>query len=209
MDKKTAFKILDLNDSATFEQAKKAYHTMAKKYHPDVDKANHGSPGDSEERMKKINLAFCYLAPVLKSINTIKEPRENLKKQDKTKEADRSDKSRNSFFHNIFDSFSRTFVNKKKNQTFTNNIKKEPSVKATKVKQGGFDTILKNTHHSIHVNKISKPGRYKKCSYNIYQDYMMLKKKMRHGQSRTDQTMGIGKIEKIHPVRPVNPVSRH
>ena len=50
MDKKTAFKILGLNDSATFEEAKKAYHTMAKKYHPDVDKTNHGSLQNSGEK---------------------------------------------------------------------------------------------------------------------------------------------------------------
>jgi len=209
MDKKTAFKILDLNDSATFEQAKKAYHNMAKKYHPDVDKTGHGSPQDSEDRMKKINLAFCYLAPVLKSINKIKESTEKLKEQDNTKEVHTSEKNKSWFLHSIFDSLSKTFVNKKKKQPFKKNIKKKKSVKTRDIKQNDFDDILRNAHHGTRPNKKRKPGKHKRRSCNIYQDYMMLKKKVRHGQSKTDKSMDIGKVEKIHPIRAVNPVGRN
>ncbi len=209
MDKKTAFKILNIDKSATFEQAKKAYRTMAKKYHPDVDKTNHGSHKNSEDRMKKINLAFCYLAPVLQKKNMVKEPKEKPEKQNNTNKVNKAKKSENLFFHNIFNSLSKLFVNKKNNQAFSKNRKKRYQTKNRNIRQNGFDDILKNAHKDIPSNKIRKPRRLKKSSYNMYQEYLMLKKKIKLGQSKTDPTMGIGKVEKINPVRPVNPVGRH
>ncbi len=209
MDKKTAFKILHLNDAATFEQAKKAFHTMAKKYHPDVANTNHGFLQNSEERMKEINLAFCYLAPFLKSISRIQEPGGKPKKQENTSEIKTSEKNKNSFFHNIFDSLSKAFANKQKNHNFTKDIKEEKSGKNAGNRQSGFNDILKNAHHGTHPNKKRKQGKHKRRSYKTYQDYMMLQKKIKRGQSRTNQTMDIGKVEKIHPIRPVNPVGRN
>ena len=48
------YEVLGLDRNATDEQVKKAYRTMAKKYHPDLN------PGDknAEAKMKDINEAY-------------------------------------------------------------------------------------------------------------------------------------------------------
>ena len=48
------YKVLGLEPGATDEQVKKAYRTLAKKYHPDLN------PGDkaAEQKMKEINDAY-------------------------------------------------------------------------------------------------------------------------------------------------------
>jgi DnaJ-class molecular chaperone len=211
MDKKKAFKILNLNRSASFEQAKKAYHQLAKKFHPDVSRNQTNSRQNAENTMKEINLAFCYLAPLLKSKHLgskeeIKAFQGMQKDSEKKKEAP--------FFSNIFESLSKVFVNKKHNQAFVKNIKKEKSGKNTGHKQSVFDEVLKSVHHSHKVNiKIKSDGiktdkRYKKNTYNTYQEYMILKKKMNAWRPRANKAMNVGKIEKIVPIQPINPVGR-
>lgn len=57
-DKKAAYKILEIETSATDDELKKAYRRMAVKYHP--DKVHHLGPDfrkDAEEKFKKINEA--------------------------------------------------------------------------------------------------------------------------------------------------------
>jgi len=58
-DKKAAYKILEIETSATNDEVKKAYRRMAVKYHP--DKVHHLGPDfrkDAEEKFKKINEAY-------------------------------------------------------------------------------------------------------------------------------------------------------
>jgi len=214
MDKTTALKILALDDSATFEQAKKSYHAMAKIFHPDVEKIKKGLKKNSDKKMKEINLAFCYLAPVLKSTEKIKKPEKNHKQQNKKQEMESCSKDENSFFHNIFNSLAKTFAKKRQDETFTKNIKKDKSPKNSDLRKNNFSDILKNADPGTHINKISsdktvKKADYKKRTHKTYHEYMILKNKMHATQSNTNQTMGVGKIEKIHPVRPVNPVGRN
>jgi len=52
MDKITALKILNLDTKASFEDAKKAYRILAKKYHPDVVVKNSSIEKDAESKMK-------------------------------------------------------------------------------------------------------------------------------------------------------------
>jgi molecular chaperone DnaJ len=53
MDLKTAYSILELNENASPEEAKKQYRNLTKKYHPDINK----EPG-AEDKFKKINEAY-------------------------------------------------------------------------------------------------------------------------------------------------------
>ena len=48
------YRVLGVSPTATDEEVKKAYRTLAKKYHPDV---NHGSK-EAEQKMKEINEAY-------------------------------------------------------------------------------------------------------------------------------------------------------
>jgi len=220
MDKKKAFKILNLHDSASFDEAKKAYRQLAKKFHPDMDRAHTDSPKrEKENKMKEINLAFCYLAPFLRAKKERKSPPESLKsqrthvKQNKKRENNTFQKKDKPVLRNIFETFSKIFFNNNHSKT----LKKKNLIKKSNTRQSVFEDILKNVHQSpksyntnpkkvTNSDKIKKSGKYKKNTYNTYREYMILKKKMNNRQSRTNPAMSVGKVEKIEPVRPVNPV---
>ena len=220
MDKKKAFKILNLHDSACFDEAKKAYRQLAKKFHPDMDRTHTGSPiRKRDSKMKEINLAFCYLAPFLRAKKESKSPPESLKnlrthaKQNKKRENNTFQKKDKPVLQNIFETFSKIFVNNNHSKT----LKKKNPVKKSNNRLSVFEDILKNVHQSpesyntnpkkvTNSYKIKKSDKYKKNTYNAYQEYMILKKKMNNKQSRSNPAMSVGKVEKIEPVRPVNPV---
>ncbi|MEJ1221629.1 TerB family tellurite resistance protein [Sediminicola sp. 1XM1-17] len=55
----TAYKILEIERSATDEEVKKAYRTMAKKYHPDrVNTENEAIKSGAEEKFKEVQKAY-------------------------------------------------------------------------------------------------------------------------------------------------------
>lgn len=55
----TAYKILDIEKSATDDEVKKAYRTMAKKYHPDkVITDNEAIKKGAEEKFKRVQTAY-------------------------------------------------------------------------------------------------------------------------------------------------------
>ncbi|MEE9363980.1 MAG: TerB family tellurite resistance protein [Cellulophaga sp.] len=55
----TAYKILEIKKSATNEELKKAYRTMAKKYHPDrVNTENEAIKKGAEEKFKQVQKAY-------------------------------------------------------------------------------------------------------------------------------------------------------
>ena len=75
MNKKNAFKILSLEKGASLVDAKRAYHHLAKQYHPDrfdpesLSLDNMDNKGENLvsrlNQMKQINRAFHFLAPLL------------------------------------------------------------------------------------------------------------------------------------------------
>ncbi len=55
----TAYKILEIERSATDDEVKKAYRTMAKKYHPDrVNTENEAIKSGAEEKFKEVQKAY-------------------------------------------------------------------------------------------------------------------------------------------------------
>lgn len=54
---KSLYETLEINESATAEEIKKAYRKLARKYHPDVNKEK-----DAEEKFKEINAAYEVLS---------------------------------------------------------------------------------------------------------------------------------------------------
>lgn len=59
MTRQEAYKFLGINQTANPEQIKKAYKTLAKKYHPDIYR---GDKKFAEEKMKQINEAYTILS---------------------------------------------------------------------------------------------------------------------------------------------------
>ena len=55
----TSYKILEIERSATDEEVKKAYRTMAKKYHPDrVNTQDEAIKRGAEEKFKEVQRAY-------------------------------------------------------------------------------------------------------------------------------------------------------
>ena len=201
MDKKIAFKILNLERTVSFEDAKKAYRNLAKKYHPDVVENEPGSNSNAEVKMKEINLAFRFLAPYLKS----KEPVKKIWK--KKKPITHGKMGAATFLSKILGSVLTTLRGQKGSRPFgKSEFKKEKPLRQTRGKKVRFDDIFK----TIYKGETDKKGKIKKNNtYHSYQKYMALKRKIKSGHSRSNQDMSVGRIEKINPVKPVGSVKRN
>src|SRR4030042_5454948 len=57
MEKRDYYEVLRVNKNASQEELKRAFRSLARQYHPDVNKA-----ADAEERFKEINEAFMVLS---------------------------------------------------------------------------------------------------------------------------------------------------
>ena len=209
MDKKTAFKILNLETTISFEEAKKAYRNLAKKYHPDVVENESGSKSNAESKMKEINLAFRYLAPYLKLNKPVKKIREKKKSITPEKMGGVI------FLSKIVGLVLTVFRGKKGSRYFENKFKKEKPLRKTRGKKVRFDDVFKNVYKASPERErtvkknILKKQSHKRNPYHSYQKYMALKRKMKSGHSNPNQDMGIGRIDKIDPVKPVKPVKRN
>lgn len=65
MDKQKGLDILGLRASATRMDARKAFRTLAKRFHPDKFANDPLRLKAAEEKMKQVNEAFCFLLPLL------------------------------------------------------------------------------------------------------------------------------------------------
>ncbi|MCD4722310.1 MAG: J domain-containing protein [Desulfobacula sp.] len=208
MDKKTAFKILNLETTISFEEAKKAYRNLAKKYHPDVVEKEFGSKSHAEAKMKEINLAFRYLGPHLKS----NEPVKKIRKEKKSITPEKMGTI--AFFLKIFGLLLTAFRGKKDSRFFENKYKKEKPLRKTRDRKVRFGDVFKSVYklspdREGEAEKIIKRNHSQKNSpYYRYQKYMALKRKINSGLSKSNQDMSIGRIDKIDPVKPVKPVKR-
>jgi len=236
MDKITALKILNLDTKASFEDAKKAYRILAKKYHPDVVVKNSSIEKDAESKMKDINLAFRYLAPHLRSNKHPGKTKESQKKQShkeppkhpndfkntskkksvkQESDVKHSMSSMNSLSKKIMESFTNIFLKKTTaTKPFKNKFKKDQVVR-NQTNKVFFEDVFKQVHKGSLLNTETKRKKKKKTgllnkknSSDYYQKYMILKRKMKSVQSRTDQNMTIQRVEKIDPIRPVSPITK-
>ncbi|MFH2093176.1 MAG: DnaJ domain-containing protein [Pseudomonadota bacterium] len=229
MDKQTACKILNLDSTASFADAKKAYRHLAKQYHPDIAQSKTGISDDRQ--MKEINLAFFYLAPILRAKKaTIESSEWNQQTNNptpKTEPAKRQDQKSKSdlwqiFFPNLFEKIAAFIqsVVKIQEETEKSHIVKtsrQSSGSSRKVSSGkkSFDQVFSSLNGNLppRPTKDTRETRnlqfsQKKRSYQGYQAYLELKKKMSATKKRQSQNFCITPVEKIEPVRPVNPVQR-
>ena len=207
---------MDLDATVSFEEAKKAYHLLAKKYHPDVVGNHPCSERNAEAKMKEINLAFRYLAPLLKSKKKI-DKTQTKKQYRQTKKNNSISPEKGTFFvflSKIFQIVLTALKKKEKYRPFENKSGKEKPIKRTKNKNYSFDDVFKSVHPGVSDNK-RKPGKDKKEKnpqktnrYTYYQTYMALKRKMTSNQFRKHQDMSIQRVEKIDPIIPVNPIGK-
>jgi len=84
----------------------------------------------------------------------------------------------------------------------------------SRLEKACFDDVFKsvNKGNPFELKKTVKSKRKRSLQksssspYNGYQKFMALKRKMKAGQARRDQNMGITRVEKIESIKPVNPV---
>jgi len=208
MDKKTAFKILNLKTGVSFAEAKKAYRNLAKKNHPDVAAKKNQQKISADTKMKEINLAFRYLAPRLRSNKAVKKTVKEKKVNPPVKNV------KAAYLTKIIRVLFSIFRGEKGAGPFKKNVKKEELLRKAKGKTIRFDEVF-NRVYQDHFNEERKTNRYKNKryskknhSYNRYQEYMVLKRKMKSGRSDSNQDISMGRIDQIDPVKPVKSVGR-
>lgn len=212
MDLKTALAILNLDAAATLAEAKKAYRTLAKQYHPDVMGKTASTEKDSETRMKDINLAFRYLAPFLKQNAPVKKTSVKMPDAEPPEEKPETVNIWEAVFNHCRQLLTRCIVQKKTPQ---GNPKTPPPPKqGLKRNKEDFRTVLKNIKTGPFENEKTPSGRPKKKnpsrkpSFGYYQRYMELKQKMKSGRSGKSTETSINPITKIEPVTRVNAVGK-
>ena len=220
MDKKTALEILNLDAAATLAEAKKAYRTLAKQYHPDVLGKISPAEKGAESRMKDINLAFRYLAPLLKLNKTLTQasnrsnriPAEDEPRKKKPQKAKKT--GWDAFFIKCEEFLIQLFSQKSepvvlKNQKTRRNPEQEP-----KQSKALFRDVLKKIHTPpFYTEKKEERIQKKRASskmhpINDYQRYMELKRKMKSGRAGENPEMSIGRVTKIDPVNRVDAVKK-
>ena len=208
MDKKKALKILNLDGSVSFDDAKKAYRNLAKKFHPDLKPNNSEFQKHAEDKMKAINLAFCFLAPSLKQKKEVTPPPQSSNtEQKKKKETDKYD---NTSISTFFSSFLKTFKKEQNSPEFKKNtIKKEPTKVSKRQNNNQFDNILKKASQTPKqsTNKMPETKQQKPFSTN-YQKYIMQKKIIAARKAKTNRNMEISEIEKIYPITRINRIGK-
>ncbi len=213
MDKKAALEILNLDETDSLADAKKAYRSLAKQYHPDVLGKNSSAKTDSEARMKDINLAYRYLVPLLKQNRLVKKSLkpipddEFIKRQPLKKEKTGWDTffiKCGAFLNNLF------FIKEK--PVVVKNQKQNPEQPPIHRKEKFGHVLEKIYEKPAHYEK-RKPGVPKKKkswetgSFGDYRKYMQLKQKLKSGRSR-NPGMPFSRVTKIDPVDRIDAVKK-
>ena len=212
MDLKTALDILNLDAAASLGEAKKAYRTLAKQYHPDVMGKTASTEQDAEARMKDINLAFRYLAPFLKLNAPVKKPSVEIPDAAPMKEKSETIKPWEAVFDHCKEFLTQCFVQQKPPQGMPK--KPSPPKQGVKRNKEDFRNVLKNIKTGPLADEKPPTGRPKKKNplpkppFGYYQRYMELKQKMKTGRSGKNSDTPIGRVTEIDPVTRVNAVRK-
>jgi hypothetical protein len=238
MNRKSAFEILGLGQGASLSQAKKAFRELAKKYHPDRYSANqdhHMNASQAEVRMKQINRAFHFLAPLLPPTDDLADdlpgeltddlPKKASEKRPPSSKDRKTSGKKSSWYQYILFPMIKMLKNGLKFKTpgQPGNFVKKPIFTKPTVKpkgridkRAGFDTILnKLSPEAFAFQKKLNPRRSKlprdpehlRDKGYPYGNYMkyMDIKKKIAGSRRRGQE-NYTRIERIRPVSRVNPI---
>ncbi len=236
MDIHRAYKILNLDENASFADAKKAYRCLAKQYHPDIAQARNLLCDDV--KMKEINQAFVLLTPILRSKKAEAGPvkaggeehpcqttpgrkSQNVPPKNES-QANKNQAHKNrrnktggwrAFFSHMMDKLSAGSGTTGAYSRQEGSGRKKPSFKAQEGHhKTSFDQIFKTVHQSPSAqnkNRSEHDRTHRKIDpLKNYQTYMKFKKKISASKRRQNRNVCIDRVEKINPVRPVAAVKK-
>lgn len=228
MDKSHAFKILNLDEAASFEEAKAAYRALAKKYHPDRASVQTELSAVGSEKMQDINLAFSCLAPYLLKKKKIDQENCRLNKRKTAQEetdgpqaVSPEKNNKESVFYKFFNSikkFATARPDRSKNKA-PSSEKAHSDLDTRKTRptpaHASFGEVFQKVHpksktvRPSHTRKKKVRTTSNRSPYQGYQTYMALKKKVRSARKRSNDSMTVERVEKITPVRPVDRVAQN
>jgi len=228
MNKQDALKILGLTKKASLMEAKKAYRSLAKQYHPDRFGPDPFTMDDNGEnkvshlshlhQMKMINQAFHFLGPLL--------PPEKVS-SGKVPSGKRPSKKTGHNFSIIIGALKKRLFSKIPGET---GVRQRPSVKpcfknparqkqmARKRKIPGqkqmpdhkssFDKILNIVHPGLPDEATSKKNRAGFSQENPYANFLkhMAVKKEIIARTRKHGEFNCGRVEKIQPITRVSSI---
>jgi curved DNA-binding protein CbpA len=212
MDEKQAYRILGLDPPVTQAQAKKAYRTLAKKFHPDRCAGEGTGQAAFQAKMAQINLAFRFLAPRL--------PKEAALEKKRCRPAPVKGNSKQSVFARFQQFVSsvqrlfRTGATKRSNED--EEVFSSPGSGGKRRKKAPlrFDDILKSCAAQGPGAADSRPetgfgkGKPNSAVFNGYQDYVRRRKQAGRIFGRRAGSSRVEPVTKIDPVTPVAPVTR-
>ncbi len=196
MDETRALRILGLGPSASQEEARKAFRSLAKSCHPDRFARDPGEAKVAEARMKEINLAFHFLLPLLPVT------REPVRCQDSKAEKG------SGFFSSVLEKWKNRPRPKPGPAASTGRAPRPQKPVSVKPKGGNagtpsFDTLLNALDPDREPSSVKRPKPVR--PYDNYCRYMALKKKIKGARIRSKNSES-GRVEKISPIRRVNPI---
>lgn len=167
----TLYDILEIKKEASPEEIKAAYHTLAKKYHPDVSQTDNRQ--EFEEKFKKINEAYSTLSDV----KSRKEYDNKLKDLEK-EHLEKLIQDTQNQINQLKDKLQRYKEDLRKKQTFSFSHKdetKDKNYEADDMRQE--NTAPHNTFDDTFKTSYTQPVKLKKQILDIlkYQAYSILK----------------------------------
>ncbi len=170
---------------------------------------------DTEARMKDINLAYRFIAPLLKLNDPVKQELKT-KPQDSPPEI-RSQNAKKSGWDSFItkcEEFLAQFFIKEQAEALKKQNQKSSPEQGPETHKDRFRDVLEKVYAmpfdfekmKTRITKKKLPSKIR--SFNDYQRYQELKQKMKSGRSREKFNMSIGRVTKIEPVSRVGPVKR-
>lgn len=214
MNQKTALKILGIREGDSLVQAKKAFHHLAKQYHPDRFAKDPALAEARTHQMKQINQAFAFLASLLAKESPEQAPLAGPSLPREKPLEKRTDQP--AFFSDILGGLRKglgSMFQRRSGlgQRHTPNAPGKQKIRPQPFQGQAprFEKILHRLHPSSPVavgartRSLDKNRRAQ--PYVNFMKHMALKKKMAANIQQQDRQT-IGRIEKISPVSRVNPL---
>ncbi len=221
MDTQKALEILNLNRYASLEQAKQAYKTKVKFYHPDRFHNDLKKKEKGEEKLKEINLAYEQVKEFISSrpekirptkIQTPSKPPEKTKTTTSRQPGPeihfkKEARAVMDVIRNIWSYLYKNLIQMDFKQVFeegTQHGKKADSQKHTQKAEKNFKQILKEVE-----NRTQNPNRFNKKQKNRNLKNMSRNKRYtgagEMGHSKGEKR-NMGRVEPIRRVRPIDKI---